>query len=150
MLSSSTDSMLKPLRLPFSPSRKVMKQSKHPIVWVFRKCMHSLDLFRLLAISTMHNAIYITIMLFFDRQNVTYSCRKSVNFWKSSSFICFLFLAGKECFFTVKADAAICKFYGSGFRSHLCQATFSCTKQLVLLHDIANLCVLLYYFNVLS
>ncbi len=49
-----------------------------------------------------------------------------------------------------KMGMAICKFYGFCFRSHLLPAIFSCTKMMVLLLDIANWCVLPYYFSVLS
>ncbi|KAI2653404.1 Dedicator of cytokinesis protein 5 [Labeo rohita] len=42
------------------------------------------------------------------------------------------------------------EFYGSGFRSHPRPAIFSYTKQLVLLLDTANWCVLPYCFNVLN
>ncbi len=52
--------------------------------------------------------------------------------------------------FPIRAGAAICKFYVSSFQSHLRPDIFSCTKQLVLLLDIENGCVLPYYFNVLS
>ncbi len=52
-------------------------------------------------------------------------------------------------FLAVKMGAAICKFYGSCFRSHPRPAIFSCTKQFVLLLDNENWCVLPYYFNVL-
>ncbi len=52
-------------------------------------------------------------------------------------------------FLAVKMGVAICKFYGSSFRSHPRPAIFSCTKQFVLLLDIENWCVLSYYFNVL-
>ncbi len=53
-------------------------------------------------------------------------------------------------FLAVKMGAAICKFYGSSFRSHPCPAIFSWTKQFVLLLDIENWCVLSYYLNVIS
>ncbi len=53
-------------------------------------------------------------------------------------------------FLAVKMGAAICKFYGSGFRSHPHPAIFSSTKQFVLLFDMENWCVLSYYFYVLS
>ncbi len=53
-------------------------------------------------------------------------------------------------FLAVKMGAAICKFYGSSFRSHSRPAIFSCTKHLVLLLDIENSCddiILMYYLN---
>ncbi len=53
-------------------------------------------------------------------------------------------------FLAVKMGAAICKLYGSSFRSHLRPAIFSGTKQFALLLDIEIWCVLSYYFNVLS
>ncbi len=61
-----------------------------------------------------------------------------------------IFYSFNPGFFPVRAGAAISKCYGSGFRCHLRPAIFSCTKQLVLLLDIANWCVLPYYFNILS
>ncbi len=51
---------------------------------------------------------------------------------------------------TLRVNVAICKFYVRAFQSHPLPAIFSCTKQLILLLDIANWCVLPYYFNVLS
>ncbi len=44
---------------------------------------------------------------------------------------------------------AIYKCNVSGFQSHLCPAIFCCAKQLFLRFDIANRCVLPYYFNVI-
>ncbi len=54
-----------------------------------------------------------------------------------------------QLFLAVKIGAAICKFYGSSFGSHPRPAIFSCMKQLVLLLDIENVCVLSYYLYVL-
>ncbi len=50
----------------------------------------------------------------------------------------------------VKMGMANFKFNGFCFQSHLLPAIFSCTKLMVLQLDIANQCVLLYYFSVLS
>ncbi len=41
-------------------------------------------------------------------------------------------------------SSAIRKFYGSSFRSHPRPAIFSCKKQLVLLLDIENWCLVLF------
>ncbi len=57
---------------------------------------------------------------------------------------CFIHL-----FLAVKMGAAICKFYGSSFRSHPRPAIFSCTKQFVLAAWYWKLVclILMYYFN---
>ncbi len=47
-------------------------------------------------------------------------------------------------FIAIKMDAAICKFYGSSFRSHPRPAIFSCKKQLFLLLDFENWCLILF------
>ncbi len=49
-------------------------------------------------------------------------------------------------FLAVKMGAAICKFYGSSFRSHPRPAIFNGTKQLVLLLDIEHLFCLIILF----
>ncbi len=52
--------------------------------------------------------------------------------------------------FPVRTSAVICNFYGSSFPSHPHPAIFSCTKRLVLQLDVEHVCLLPYYFNVLS
>ncbi len=54
-----TDSMLKPRNPPFSLSSLIgIMMSTHLLVWVFRKCVHSLNLSRLFVNTAMYYACY--------------------------------------------------------------------------------------------
>ncbi len=144
----------------FKESYDVAKKNINVCIWCNAMCLCGLRLKKHIILHLMYIIVAPLCHAFLKRSNVYKAhCSETQGVlwlasypvhcdWPNTSKVrwkCYTPLYCIHLFLAVKMGAAICKWYGSSFRSHPRPDIFSCIKKFVLLVDIENVCLTILF-----